>query len=75
VTAWVDVKIELGTIPSPGSGRRFSTAVAKQVASAMASWKEHLPYLEANGKRPLVTKMFAGNPVLDRDTPPKIPRP
>src|SRR6476661_2236610 len=45
VMAWVDVKIGSGTIPSAGSGRCRSAAVAKQVANAITQLTEHLPYL------------------------------
>jgi hypothetical protein len=44
VMAWVDVKIASGTIASTGSGRHFSSRVARHVA-ATAHWKQHLPYL------------------------------
>ena len=43
VMAWVDVKMASGTILSAGSERCRSTAVARQVASAMTQWTQHLP--------------------------------
>jgi len=39
------VKIGSGTMPSAGSERYRSAAVAKQVANAMTHLTEHLPYL------------------------------
>jgi hypothetical protein len=42
VIACVEAKIGSRTSASAGNGRRFSRRVAKQVAVAIALWKEHL---------------------------------
>jgi hypothetical protein len=55
VMACVDVKSESGTMASTGSGRRLSRAVARQVASAMTKWEEHLLYrCEREADRPRI---------------------
>jgi hypothetical protein len=44
VIACVEANSVAGTSASTGSGRRFSKAVAMQVAPTMTLWKEHLLY-------------------------------
>jgi len=39
---FVEAKSGAGTSASTGSGRRFSPAVAMQVAATITLWKEHL---------------------------------
>lgn len=72
--AWVDVKIGSGTIPSAGSERCLSPAVAQQVASAITQWTQHLPYLRRGEAAVHEPKAAVGIPVLNTRPPPKIPQ-
>src|SRR6478736_6595940 len=56
VTAWVDVKIGLGTIAPTASGRRLSTRVAMQVAGAMLQAGASAVPVWTHGSRPQTTR-------------------
>jgi len=51
VMAWVDMKRGSGIMASTGSVRRFSSAVATQVATAITKREEHLLYRCARGQK------------------------
>src|SRR5262245_54428013 len=66
VIACVEAKSGAGTSASTGSGRRFSRAVAMQVAPTITLWKEHLLYLHP---RPQIAPNRRRLPAIRHSTP------
>ena len=74
VMAWVDMKMASGMIASTGSGRRFSMAVATQVA-AITNWEKHVLYRFGRGQIARKSRIVVGTLVAGgADQPSKIYR-